>query len=249
MPEYGLIGFPLSHSFSAKYFTEKFKTLGLTDFSYTNFELKSLELLDEIFNSHSHLSGFNVTIPYKQEILQYVNELDETAASIGAVNTVKMYKQKGVRYLKGFNTDAIGFEKSLLPLLDRRTNALVLGTGGASKAVEYVLQKLNISCQMVSREQLHKAIAYADLNKAIIEQHLLIINTTPLGSFPGVEVAPSIPYQFLNSSHLCYDLIYNPELTLFLQKARQQGAVIKNGLEMLQIQAEAAFQIWMDDKL
>lgn len=249
MPEYVLIGFPLSHSFSATYFTEKFKTLGLTDFSYSNFELRCLKLLDEIFNTHPHLSGFNVTIPYKQEILQYVNELDNTAASIGAVNTVKISMQNGVRYLKGFNTDVIGFEKSLLPLIDGRTKALVLGTGGASKAVEFVLLKLNISCQMVSREQSHKAIAYADLNKAIIEQHQLIINTTPLGSFPSVEVAPSIPYQFINSSHLCYDLIYNPSLTSFLKKAKQQGAVIKNGLEMLQLQAEAAFQIWMDDKL
>ncbi|MEO8148671.1 MAG: shikimate dehydrogenase [Bacteroidia bacterium] len=249
MPQYGLIGYPLSHSFSQKYFSEKFSKLHLDDCSYLNFEIDAIEKLNDVINEHPDLKGFNVTIPYKETVIKFLNELDEIATEVGAVNTVKVFKVDEKRILRGYNTDVFGFEESLKPLLKQHHKAaLILGTGGASKAIAYVLKKLNISFQFVSRVKFKTILGYNDLNESAINNHQLIINTTPLGSFPDVENAPQIPFQYLNSNHLCYDLIYNPEETLFLKKAKEQGAEIKNGFEMLKLQAERAYEIWTETK-
>ena len=241
MKQFGLIGFPLTHSFSKGYFTEKFSNENLADCRYDTFPLEKIKDFNELCKQHKNLIGLNVTIPYKQQIIPYLDELDETAANIGAVNTIKFIKDKKI----GYNTDAYGFEMSLNPLLkSHHTHALILGTGGASKAVEYVLSKKGISYQNVSRVRTGKAIHYEDLNEMIIHKSTLIINCTPVGMHPDIEEAPEIPYQYLTSKHLLYDLIYNPSETQFLMLGKEQGAQTKNGLEMLYLQAERSWQIW-----
>ena len=241
MKQYGLIGYPLSHSFSKGYFAEKFAKENIVDCKYDVFPLEKIEDFVELCNDKKNLIGLNVTIPYKEKTIPFLDELDETAANIGAVNTVRFSNGKKI----GYNSDAYGFEMSLKPLLkSHHTQALILGTGGASKAVEYVLKKLGIAFQYVSRTKNDKAISYEELNESIIQHSKLIINTTPIGMYPNIDTAPDIPYNVLTEKHLLYDLVYNPEETLFLKKGKEKGAQTKNGLEMLYLQAERSWEIW-----
>jgi shikimate dehydrogenase len=246
MHQLGLIGFPLSHSFSQKYFSQKFKDLGLNDWRYDLFPIQNLAQFPALIEENPDLLGLNVTIPYKIEILNYLGEIDAGAEKVGAVNTIKIsISTNNKKHLKGYNTDIYGFEMSLKPLLQKHhTNALILGTGGASKAVKYVLDKLEIETKFVSRKPQKNQVSYIALDEKMLQENLLIINTTPLGMFPETETAPEIPYQYLTKNHLVYDLVYNPEETLFLKKAKENGAHIKNGLEMLHLQAEKAWKIW-----
>lgn len=238
---YGLIGYPLSHSFSKKYFSEKFHREGIADAGYELFPIEHIESLPDLLTANPQLRGLNVTIPYKEQVLPYLNELSPEVKEIGACNCIRI--QNGE--LTGFNTDVVGFEQSLLPLLSAHHNrALVLGTGGAAKAVLWVLKKNNISTQTVSRAGGAASYRYEELDESVLSTHTLIINTTPLGMQPNVNSLPSLPYAAMNERHLCYDLVYNPEKTAFLTAAEKQGAVIKNGLEMLQRQAEEAWRIW-----
>ena len=237
---YGLLGRNISYSFSQGYFTQKFKDLGLTDHSYENFDIQDISEFAAVLSSNQ-LKGLNVTIPYKEEVIPYLDMLDDTAKKIGAVNTIK-FTQKGI---KGFNTDAHGFQKSLEPLLENHhTKALILGTGGASKAVHFVLEALNISSTYVSRTKKEHQYTYGDLDRKIMETHTVIINCTPIGTYPKVQEKPSIPYQYIGNGHLLFDLIYNPEKTAFLASGAKRGAKICNGLRMLELQAEKAWEIW-----
>lgn len=244
---FGLLGKNIEYSFSRGYFNEKFKKLDLEKYKYVNFDIEKIEDFQRVIaEGNENLGGMNVTIPYKQEVLNYLDSLDETAKEIGAVNTIKFTKSGD---LKGFNSDVVGFEKSFFPLIEKHhKKALILGTGGASKAVEFALKKNNITYKFVSRNPKGKnQISYEAVNKEVIENHQIIINSTPLGTSPKIEESPNIPYQFLTENHLLYDLIYNPEVTLFLSKGIEKGAVIKNGFEMLQLQAEESWRIWNDD--
>lgn len=239
--KFGLIGYPLSHSFSQEYFTKKFHSLGLNDFSYDLLPLTDISEVVPLF--HQDFTGFNVTIPYKEKIIPYLDELDPVSEAIKAVNTIA--KTESGKW-KGFNTDASGFEESLLQWLDGTPlpqKALVLGTGGASKAVRYILQRLGIEVSLVSRG-FHAQYTYAELNNNVIKNHLLIINTTPVGMYPHMDQFPAIPYAALTPDHWLYDLIYNPGNTLFLARGEQAGAMTKNGLEMLHLQADHAWAIW-----
>lgn len=245
MERYGLIGKILVHSFSKKYFTEKFKEENI-DARYDLFELPEIDEFKKLIESKD-LCGLNVTIPYKEEVMKFLDELDDTAQKIGAVNTIQFNTKGGKRWLKGFNTDTIGFETSLKPLLrEQHTHALVLGTGGASKAVLYTLKKLGIKPQLVSRTRKEGILSYEDIDKKIVDSHKLIVNCTPAGTFPNVDDMPPFPVNLLGEEHLIYDLIYNPEETKFCQLAKRNGAVTKNGLEMLHGQAIAAWKIWND---
>ena len=240
MKQYGLIGYPLGHSFSKDYFNQKFVRESITA-HYENFEIPNIHALSEILQNNPNLQGFNVTIPYKQQIIPLLDALDPTAEDIGAVNTVTMQQGK----LTGYNTDVIGFTESLSPLLQPiHTKALILGTGGASKAVAYGLTALSIPYTYVSRQASSNYIAYADVTPELLADYQIIINTTPLGTHPQVDTCPPIPYSALTHTHLLYDLVYNPTQTLFLKKGREAGATIKNGYEMLIRQAEAAYHIW-----
>ena len=242
MRNFGLIGYPLTHSFSPAYFKAKFRQLELeTTHTYTLFPIQSLTEFRQLVISKA-ISGLNVTIPYKESIINYLDELDASAVSIGSVNVVKVFENK----LIGYNTDYIGFEQSLVPLLRPEIkNALILGSGGSSKAVRYVLNKLDISSQIVSRSlENGSQISYHDLNEEIMSKHLLVINTTPLGMSPDLDTCPSIPYEYVTARHILYDLVYNPIETLFLKKGKQAGSTIKNGSEMLEIQAEKSWEIW-----
>ncbi len=245
MKLYGLIGYPLLHSFSSTYFTEKFKKEGITDAEFQLFPLNNIQEIKQLLVCEPNLKGLSVTIPYKEKIIPYLNELDEVAQKVGAVNSIKISNKENKIYLKGYNTDVIGFEKTLIPLLENHhKQALILGSGGASKAVAYVLEKLNIPFKIVSRTYKQGFLSYQQLNREIIENHQLIINTTPLGMYPDVNKCPALPCQFLNSAHLLIDLIYNPEETLFLQKGKLQHSKTQNGLKMLIFQAEASWKIW-----
>lgn len=241
MRRYGLIGYPLGHSFSASYFADKFEREGIFDASYENFELESIGNFPQLREWHPDLRGLNVTIPYKQAIIPFLDDIDFSAVMIRAVNTIQFSKGK----TKGYNTDYIGFRDSIKPLLKpHHTHALVLGTGGSSKAVVFALSQMGIDTQFVSRMPQQGALSYAQISKQLLQDYSLIINTTPLGMHPRMEETPEIPYKYLTPNHLLYDLIYNPAETLFLQKGKAQGAVVKNGLEMLQRQAEASWKIW-----
>lgn len=242
--KYGLIGKNISYSFSKKYFTEKFRNLGLNNYSYDNFDLQSIEEFPSIYKSViDQIQGFNVTIPYKQKIIEYIDEIDEDANTIGAVNTIKI-SEKGK--LKGYNTDIYGFEQSLKPLLKSHVkNALILGTGGASKAIAFVLKNNNIRFNFVSRIPIKpQTISYDDLTEQVLDKHHLIINCTPIGTFPDIRNSPEIPYEFLGDKHLLYDLVYNPKVSAFLAKGKAHGTSIKNGEEMLQLQADRSWEIW-----
>ncbi len=245
MKTYGLIGFPLSHSFSAGYFKTKFERENISDCEYKNFEISSIEQITPTLLNNPFLLGFNVTIPYKEQIIPYLHYIDPDAKKIGAVNTVKVIRKQGKIELHGYNTDTYGFKETLKPLLASHHNkALILGTGGAAKAVEYVLKNIGLDVLYVSRNPLEDEVSYSDLNEIAIQNFPLIVNSTPLGMYPKVDVCPEIPYEFLTSKNLLYDLIYNPEETLFLKKGREKGALTQNGLGMLKLQAEKAWEIF-----
>jgi len=242
MHTFGLLGKNISYSFSSGYFSEKFDDLKLENHQYKNFDVNSIGEFRGLISSNS-ISGMNVTIPYKEEVIPFLDEIDQVALDIGAVNTIKFLESGAI---KGYNTDVFGFENSLKPLLEsHHKKALILGTGGASKAVAYALGKLNIEYQFVSRNpKSNTQISYVDIDESIILESTLLINCTPLGTFPDIKLCPDIPYQFITSKHLLYDLIYNPSITAFLNNGKEKGAKIKNGLEMLQMQAEKSWQIW-----
>lgn len=245
MKTYGLIGYPLSHSFSKKYFTEKFQNEGIANHKYELFPIEDINSLPDLLAENPSISGLNVTIPHKVAVLPFLNDIEEAAEKIGAVNCICIRSFEGDTYMKGFNTDAYGFEESLKPLLKPdHQKALVFGDGGAAKAVKYVLEKLNIEYQIVARKAVSGAILYEDITPEILKSHKLLINTTPLGMSPNVDTYPNIDYSLLNSEYLAYDLVYNPLETAFLAKAAERGANIKNGLEMLYKQAEKAWCIW-----
>lgn len=243
MRYFGLIGKPLVHSFSQRYFTQKFQEESI-DAAYGLYELDKIEDLKQLCQQKS-FSGLNVTIPYKQSVLPYLSELDETAEAIGAVNVIKFIHRAGDVLLKGYNSDAIGFRDSLVPLLQpHHKKALVFGTGGASKAVEYVLRQLHIEVQLVSRKAVGPALSYEQITPEVLQSYQLLVNTTPLGTFPHVDTCVDIPYQNITNKHLLYDLVYNPQETLFLRHGKERGAQVMNGYAMLRGQAEAAWEIW-----
>lgn len=241
---YGLIGYPLIHSFSQNYFNQKFEAEGI-DAKYVNFEIADIGELMEVVSENANLCGLNVTIPYKEQVIPYLDEVDEDAAKIGAVNVIKFIRGKNSLKFKGYNSDIIGFCDSLKPLLKpEHKKALILGTGGAAKAVYHGLQNLGIEPMYVSRSKRDGMLTYGDLSAAVMNEYKVIVNATPLGMYPHVDECPNIPYHLLTPSHLCYDLLYNPDVTLFMKRAEEQGAEIKNGLEMLLLQAFAAWNIW-----
>lgn len=244
MRKFGLIGFPLSHSFSKKFFSEKFEREQISECEYELYPIENIHSLPELLARES-LSGLNVTIPYKLEILPFLSTIDEAAEQIGAVNCVSIKLENGKQLLSGHNTDAYGFEASLSPLLKpHHTKALVLGDGGAAKAVKFVLNRLNIPFLVVSRRTGGQNISYSDVTSHLLQEYTILINTTPLGMTPILEGHPDIPYPALSAKHLAYDLVYNPEETVFLKKAALYGASVKNGLEMLYLQAERSWHIW-----
>ena len=242
---YGLVGKKLSHSFSAKLFNDNFEAKGMNA-EYLNFEIQSIDTLNDVIASHPTLKGLNVTIPYKEEVIPLLDELSPEAKAIGAVNVIEIERlNDGTIRLIGHNTDVIGFRESIRPLVSaHHTKALILGTGGASKAVNYALQQLGIDTQFVSRTAKADAIAYHDLTEEIIHDHKVIVNTTPLGMYPNTMEMPDIRYYALTEKHLCYDLVYNPQKTMFLFTCEAHGAQIKNGIEMLVLQAKQAWEIW-----
>lgn len=245
MEQYGLLGYPLGHSFSARYFSEKFEAEG-RDAVYRNFEYEAVGQGVDALLSVPDLCGFNVTIPHKRSILPYLSALSPEARQIGAVNVVKPVREEGRVRLVGYNTDVIGFVRSIRPLLRAgvHTRALVLGTGGASRAVVYGLQRLGLQVTGVSRRPSPSLLTYDDLTPEVMAARRVIVNCTPLGMYPAVDSAPAVPYRFLTPGHVLYDLVYNPGLTAFMRHGQRHGAVVKNGLEMLHLQAEAAWDIW-----
>ncbi len=246
MELYGLIGKTLKHSFSGDYFSRKFKKKGI-DAEYRLWEMEELPDLHLFAAEHPALRGFNVTIPFKREVALFMDTLDKRAQLTGSVNVVKVIREGKKVFLKGYNTDVVGFEKSLKPLIRRRKRlrALVLGSGGSAHSVACVLRKQGIYFNFVTRQPKKlEMMGYSWITPAIMREFKLIVNTTPVGMYPHVDQAPEIPYEWLTSDHILFDLVYNPEETLFLKKGREKGAVTKNGLEMLKIQAEASWKIW-----
>lgn len=245
MQKYGLIGYPLGHSFSKGYFNQKFESEKI-DAEYVNFPIPSIKDFKNVLKENPDLCGLNVTLPYKTQVIPYLDELTENAKQIGAVNVIKFAKGMfGKVKLIGHNTDIIGFKQSIEPLLNEgHKKALILGTGGASKAVFHGLKQLGIEATFVSRTPAEGVLTYNILTDKIIDENKVIVNTTPVGMSPNISACPDIPYQKLTSSHLLYDLLYNPDETLFMKKGKEQGAVVKNGLEMLLLQAFAGWQIW-----
>ena len=252
MKQYGLIGYPLSHSFSKKYFTEKFEKEHIQNCEYNLFPIENIDLLPNLIANNPSLVGLNVTIPYKESVIPFLDELDETAKAVGAVNCIKIQPHptspKG-RRLVGYNTDVYGFRQSIKPFLEiQHERALILGTGGASKAVAYVLKNIGIDCYFVSRNKSQKSsdkmLSYEELNENVIHAFKLIINTSPVGTFPNINDAPVLPYEYLSTKHHLFDLIYNPSETSFLKKGKSRGATTQNGYEMLVLQAEASWDIW-----
>ncbi len=244
MKKYGLLGFPLGHSFSKKYFEGKFQREHIMA-QFDNLELEKAEDVVSLIAKDPELMGFAVTIPHKETIIALLDEKDEAIVKIKAVNCVKVIRQDGAFKLKGYNTDVIGFEESFKMLLQsHHKNALILGTGGASKAVAFVLHKLNITYQIVSRHKSEGILDYADITPEVLKNTSIVINTTPLGMYPHTDTCPDLPYSEINASHYFYDLVYNPAETLFLAKAKEQGATVKAGMDMLELQAEANWVIW-----
>ena len=242
--EYGIIGHPLGHSYSPTFFNEKFAEKGIKS-QYLTFDIDSIEKFPAIVKEHPLIRGFNVTIPYKQAIMPYLDEIDPNAKAIGAVNVVKVEQRDGKPYLIGYNTDWYGFTRSLTPHLKPWHNqALVLGTGGASKAITYALQQLGISYKLASRMPKDDQFSYQDITQETMDDYTIIINTTPVGTFPHTRECPNIPYELVNEKHLVYDLIYNPVRTLFLQQAEMKRATTCNGWPMFVYQALRSYQIW-----
>ena len=242
---YGLIGYPLGHSMSASFFNQKFESENIAA-EYRNFPIASIDELPGLLAQHPNLAGLNVTIPYKQQVIPFLSDIDPLADQIGAVNVIKFTQTKDGLHLKGYNSDIIGFTRSIEPLIDKNKHkaALILGTGGASKAIKLGLEKLGLETQYVSRQKTAQTLAYEELTHSHFKHYKVIVNCTPLGMYPNMDTCPDIPYRFLSHEHICYDLVYNPEQTLFLIKAQEQGAVTKGGLEMLILQALAAYEIW-----
>lgn len=244
MDKYGLIGYPLGHSFSKNFFNEKFENEDI-DAQYLNFELPNIESLPEVIDMNPELKGLNVTIPYKEKVISYLDYISPEARAIGAVNVIRVtHKGKNV-VLRGYNSDVIGFTKSIEPLLDRyHKKALILGTGGASKAINYGLRSLGLETVSVSRFKRPGTIQYDEITPEVIKEYNVIVNCTPVGMYPKVDACPQLPYEAMDSHTLLYDLIYNPDQTLFLQKGAERGATVKNGLEMLLLQAFASWEFW-----
>jgi shikimate dehydrogenase len=250
MRKYGLIGYPLGHSFSKTYFTEKFLREHISGCSYENFPIADLKLLPKLLADEQELQGLNVTIPYKSEIFSYIDRLDPEAGEIGAVNVLKIKRSEGMIHLSGFNSDVTGISDTLKPYLNRNLkNAIVLGTGGSSRAVCHVLRKSGVNILQVSRNKRPGILGYSDLDSSVFSDAGLIVNTTPLGMFPHTETKPEINYSLLNENHTLFDLVYNPEITSFLRSGIKRGCSAITGLKMLHSQAERAWQIWNDDNL
>ena len=245
MDKYGLIGYPVGHSFSRQFFTDKFAREGI-DAVYENFEIPSAEMLLDIVRNNPDLRGLNCTIPHKQAIIPMLDSLSEEARRIGAVNVIRILRNAdGTPILQGFNSDVIGFTQSIKPLLSQKHHkALVLGTGGASRAICYGLTKLGLSWTYVSRTRREGILSYDEITPKVIQEHEVIINCSPVGMFPHTSEVPQLPYEAMDSRHLLFDLIYNPEETLFMRLGAEHGATVKNGLEMLRLQAEASWKIW-----
>jgi shikimate dehydrogenase len=244
MKTFGLIGFPLAQSFSQKYFTQKFKDENI-DARYLNFEMEDINELPELLEHHAYIAGFSITIPHKEKIFKFLNELDASARDIEACNAVKVTWKNKTPILKGYNTDVIGFSESIQPLLkEHHKKALILGTGGAAKAIAYGLKKLGLEYKYVSRNKKADSLTYSELNQTNLNEYHVLVNCTPLGMYPNIEQCPDVPYELLSDKHLLYDLTYNPETTQFMKNGLEQGASVKNGLEMLHLQAEAAWKIW-----
>jgi len=240
---FGLIGKSLSHSFSKSYFEKKFAALKLSDYTYSNFELNSISGFKDLISEHPELNGLNVTVPYKEEIIPYLDNLDDEAQRIGAVNCIKI--GKGIS--TGYNTDVYGFRQSIKPFLEPKHNrALVLGTGGSSKAIAYTLKQIGVEVYFVTsgEKKTENSFLYSEINEIVMRQFLLIVNCTPVGMYPHANAAPDLPYHLATKDHLAYDLIYNPEQTLFLKQFKERGAITINGLSMLQLQAEKSWEIW-----
>lgn len=244
MDKYGLIGYPLGHSFSQSYFNEKFQNEGI-DALYENFEIPSIESFPEIIDTNPNLRGLNVTIPYKEKVISYLDIVSPEAREIGAVNVIKIEHKGKKSYLTGYNSDVIGFTRSIEPLIEKyHKKALILGTGGASKAVRYGLKALGLETIFVSRYRKPDTICYDDVTAEVIKEYNVIVNCTPLGMFPHTDECPALPYETMDTHTLLYDLIYNPDETMFMQKGAEHGATVKNGLEMLLLQAFASWEFW-----
>lgn len=244
MDKYGLIGYPLGHSFSISYFNQKFEDEAI-DAVYENFEIPTIELLPEVLASNPNLRGLNVTIPYKEKVISYLDAISPEARSIGAVNVIKVTHEGKDIKLKGYNSDVIGFTRSIEPMLEKyHKKALVLGTGGASKAVNFGLKSLGLETVFVSRYEKEGTIQYKDVTPDVVKEYNVIVNCTPCGMYPHTEECPQLPYEAMDSHTILYDLIYNPDQTLFMKRGAAQGASVKNGLEMLLLQAFASWEFW-----
>lgn len=248
MDKYGLIGFPLGHSFSKSFFNEKFQNEGI-DAEYINFEIKGIDELPEVLATNPELRGLNVTIPYKEKVLSFLDYISVEARAIGAVNVIRVDHKGDDVLLKGYNSDVIGFTKSIEPLLETfHKKALILGTGGASKAINYGLKSLGLETVLVSRFERPGTIQYKDITPDVVKEYNVIVNCTPSGMFPHYDECPDLPYEALDNHNLLYDLIYNPDETLFMKKGRERGVQTKNGLEMLLLQAFASWDFWNGDE-
>jgi shikimate dehydrogenase len=250
MRKFGLIGYPLGHSFSKKHFTEKFAREHLEDCSYQNFPLKDINQLPDLIASEKSLEGLNVTIPYKSGVISFLDTVDKEAGEVGAVNVIKVKRAGGKTSLHGFNSDITGLTETLVPLMNPDiTDAIILGTGGASKAVCHVLEKLSVKYTLISRSPKQGCLTYHDIDKKLVDKAGLVINTTPLGMAPDINSKPDFDYDLLNKNHLLFDLVYNPEITAFLREGQVRGCKIVNGMKMLISQAERSWEIWNDDLL
>ena len=245
MDKYGLIGYPLGHSFSISYFNQKFEDEGINA-KYENFEISSIDQLQEVLDTNPNLKGLNVTIPYKEKVMEYLDSITPEAQAIGAVNVIRVWQDGKNLKLKGYNSDVIGFTQSIEPMIDPNWHkkALILGTGGASKAINYGLKSLGLETVYVSRYERPGTIQYASITPEVVKEYNVIVNCTPVGMYPHTEECPPLPYEAMDHHNILYDLIYNPDETLFMKRGRQQGAEVKNGLEMLLLQAFASWEFW-----
>ncbi|MDY4407918.1 MAG: shikimate dehydrogenase [Prevotella sp.] len=244
MDKYGLIGYPLGHSFSKNYFNEKFENENI-DAEYINFEIPTIDALPEVLATNPELRGLNVTIPYKEKVISFLDSVSPEARAIGAINVIKVEHKGNETILKGYNSDVIGFTKSIAPLLKRHNKkALILGTGGASKAIDYGLKSLGLETVKVSRYERPGTIQYSKITPEIIKEYNVIVNCTPCGMYPNIEECPELPYEAMTEKNILYDLIYNPDQTKFMKLGAKQGATVKNGLEMLLLQAFASWEFW-----
>ena len=245
MDKYGLIGYPLGHSFSISYFNQRFQDEGI-DAVYENYEIPNIDALPEVLGSNPELKGLNVTIPYKEKVIPFLDTIAPEARAIGAVNFIRVTHRGNKTELKGYNSDVIGFTKSIEPMLDKKWHqkALILGTGGASKAIDYGLRSLGLETVFVSRYERPNTIQYKTITPEVVKEYNVIVNCTPLGMYPKTEVCPDLPYEAMDSHTILYDLIYNPDETLFMKRGAQYGANVKNGLEMLLLQAFASWEFW-----